>query len=130
MVAAEGRCGAGLVELQSLTTAEVRADEGKATDYSAPAHSTGWFDRLLRTRRAFTARLLLPKTPEGAILASQRPGIRGMSVQYDYPSQHRLVAVVAALDAELPARSSKDRDHPTREERNARNPRYAELYPA
>src|SRR5215472_15645701 len=34
------------------TTAEVRADEGKATDYSAPAHST--VDRLLCTRRAFT----------------------------------------------------------------------------
>jgi hypothetical protein len=40
--------------MRQTTTAEVRADEGKVPNYSAPAHSTGWFDRLLRTRRAFT----------------------------------------------------------------------------
>src|ERR1700719_1424772 len=55
--------------------AELRLDLGRGERFSASARSTGGFDRLLPTRRD----LPLPKTPGGAILAPQLPGIRGMS---------------------------------------------------
>jgi hypothetical protein len=63
--------------MRQATTAEVRLDIGKAARFNASVQSTGGFDRLLpHTERD----LLLAKTPKGTILASQRPGIRGMSV--------------------------------------------------
>jgi hypothetical protein len=45
---------------------------------SAPQRSTDGFDRLLRH---VVRDILLPRTLEGAILASQPPGIRGMSAK-------------------------------------------------
>ena len=58
---------------QTTTAAEVRADEGKATDQSAPAHPTGWFDRLLLTRRAFTVAQDARRDDPG-LAASRNPG--------------------------------------------------------
>jgi len=63
--------------MRQATTVEVRLDAGKAARFNVSAQSTGGFDRLL----PYTERdLPLPKTPKGTILASRRPGIRGMSV--------------------------------------------------
>jgi hypothetical protein len=62
---------------------EVRLDERKAARRSASAQSTGGFDRLLRTT---VRHLPLPKAPEGATMATNDPGIRGMS---DQPAQGR-----------------------------------------
>ena|SRR5712692_2183315 len=64
--------------MRQTTTAEVRLDAGKAARFNVSAQSTGGFDRLLsHTERG----LPLPKTPKGTILASQRPGIWGMSAK-------------------------------------------------
>jgi hypothetical protein len=62
--------------MRRATTAVVRADAGGATRFSASVRSTGDFAHLPRTRHAI-CRLL--NTPEGTSMASQRPGIRGMS---------------------------------------------------
>jgi hypothetical protein len=64
--------------MRQATTAEVRLDAGKAARFNVSARSNGSFERLLpHTERD----LPLPKTPKGTILASQRPGIRGMWVK-------------------------------------------------
>jgi hypothetical protein len=63
--------------MRQTMTVEARPDEDKTTGYNASAQPPGWFDRLLQPWYAI---LPLPKTPEGTILASQPPGIGGMSV--------------------------------------------------
>ena len=60
-----------LGQMRQATTGEVRLDAGDG------------FDRLLRTT---VRHLPLPKTPEGATMATNDPGIRGMS---DQPAQGR-----------------------------------------
>jgi hypothetical protein len=55
----------------------MRAAAGKAARFTASAHSIDRFDRLLCTRCVIYS---LPKPPKGVIVASQLPGIRGMSV--------------------------------------------------
>jgi hypothetical protein len=61
--------------VRQLTAAKVRLDSGKSVLFTASAQSIDRFDRLPRAR----CDLSLPKPPEGAIVASQLPGIRGMS---------------------------------------------------
>jgi hypothetical protein len=59
-----------LGQMRQATTGEVRLHERKAARLGASAQSTGGFDRLLRTR---VRDLPLPKTPEGAIMATNDP---------------------------------------------------------
>ncbi len=95
--AATQQCAEGSLGqmMRQATTAEVRLDAGKAALFNVSAQSTGRFDRLLpRTER----HLPLTKTPEGTIQASQRPGIRRMSVK-TYLANATLV--VAALVVSL-----------------------------
>jgi hypothetical protein len=65
----------------------VRLDAGKAARFNVSTQSTGGFDRLLpHTERD----LPLPKTPKGEILATQRPGIRGMSDKAEHLGECRV----------------------------------------
>jgi len=59
-----------------MTTEEVRLDDGRLARSSGLVRATGGFDRLLRTSPA----ICCCRTSKGTILASEPPGIRGMSV--------------------------------------------------
>jgi hypothetical protein len=64
--------------MQQTTTTEVCLDERKAARFRASVQSTGG----VRVPAAHAVRdVPLPKTPEGAIMAHNPTGIRGMSVQ-------------------------------------------------